>query len=228
MIENRFRLDSGERQIGQTLDNIRKDHIYRYTCVVKHLQKFFINSYHITGLDIFTATGYGANMIVSEIQCKIDAFDASQEAIDFAKENFKHKCINYNTQLFPFPLDKHTYDFIVCIESLEHVHEYKTMIATMHNALKPGGLFFLSVPNETILTLVKSKNKYHVKHFTKKELINIYCEELKYICHAYYGQDAYILNDGFIVGGILEEKMNLIKNYEGQWHMFVFEKAEQI
>lgn len=224
MSDYRFRLESGERQVGKKLDDIRVDHVNRYQCVIEHLKKQFPDKQKMEGLDIFSATGYGSFLIASNLSCHIDAVDGSDEAIEFAKKYFFHKEISYSVQLYPFIIPENKYDFIVCIESLEHVKQYEDMILEMHKALKVGGLMFLSVPNEDVLSLKKSKNKFHVKHFTRSELMTRYCKKLRYNLHAYYGQDAYVLNDGYISGYLDNNDMNLVKNYSGQWLMMVMQK----
>ena len=103
MQNDRFKLESGERQVGETLRDVRKDHTNRYSLIIDTLkQDIYAGKLH--GLDIFTATGYGAYMIANAVDCSIDAFDASDEAIQFALKHFDHPSVNYQTKIFPFSL----------------------------------------------------------------------------------------------------------------------------
>lgn len=42
--------------------------------------------------------------------------------------------------------DEESYDFVYCIDVLEHICENRRVIANIHAALKPGGYFYLHMP----------------------------------------------------------------------------------
>lgn len=221
--DNRFSLCSGERQVAPTLENVRADHLYRYNLVANLLKQYKPDE-QLSGLDLFTATGYGSFIVASNTDCRIDAYDASSEAVDYAKEYYAHPGISYKTQCFPFPLPESEYDFIMCIESLEHIAQYEEMIAAMDKSLKPGGILFLSMPNEDVMSLGKVKNPFHIRHFLKSEIETWYLQEMGYKELVYYGQDAYKMRDGFRVGTLPPDGMIMRENHNGQWHMFVLQK----
>ena len=46
----------------------------------------------------------------------------------------------------PFPLDSATYDGILCINTLEHIFNYRNVLAESTRVLKPGGVLVVAVP----------------------------------------------------------------------------------
>jgi SAM-dependent methyltransferase len=42
--------------------------------------------------------------------------------------------------------DEESYDFVYCIDVLEHIPDNRKVIANIHRALKPGGYFYLHMP----------------------------------------------------------------------------------
>ncbi|MGB3906208.1 MAG: class I SAM-dependent methyltransferase, partial [Anaerolineae bacterium] len=42
--------------------------------------------------------------------------------------------------------DEESYDFVYCIDVLEHIPDNRRVIANIHRALKPGGYFYLHMP----------------------------------------------------------------------------------
>ncbi len=61
-----------------------------------------------------------------------------------------------------FPLEEGQYDFVSCIEGIEHLQDQFQFVRECHRVLKPGGLLILSTPN--ILNLA-SRLKYLMTGF---------------------------------------------------------------
>ena len=87
-----FSLNSGERQVAQSLDGIRKDHLWRYELVADFLAKQF-GAIRTNGADIFCGNGYGSHIVAKRLQnTQILAIDASKEAIDSANRKCCRHC----------------------------------------------------------------------------------------------------------------------------------------
>ena len=98
-----FSLNSGERQIAQSLEGIRKDHLWRYELVADFLANQF-GAIRTNGADIFCGNGYGSHLVAKRLQnTQILAIDASKEAIDLANRHYKvDKKIHFANKFFPF------------------------------------------------------------------------------------------------------------------------------
>ncbi len=217
-----FSLNSGERQTAKTLDGIRKDHLLRYCLAANFLENRF-NQNKTFGADIFCGNGYGSYLLASKLKnTEILSIDASKEAIELANNHYKIKNrIKFINKIFPFELDKDKYDYVISFESIEHIQNDTQFIETIISSIKNKGYWFLSTPNEEIMSLKKNNNKFHFRHYTNKTMNNIFKKyNLELI--EQYGEDTYSIDkEGLITGTLSEEKMKLIKNYNGQFMIYI-------
>ena len=87
------------------------------------------------------------------------------------KKTILIKKIKYKYKLFPFKLKKNIFDFIISLESIEHIEDDHTFIDTLVAALKPNGILILSTPNEEKQSLKLNPNKFHYRHYITKDMI---------------------------------------------------------
>lgn len=219
----RFSLHSGERQTGLTLETIRYDHVARYQMVAETVRDTWDKHSILFGLDAFCATGYGAHLVANALSCPILGIDASEEAIAIANAHFSSPHNFYATKLFPFQLPRRTFDFVICLESIEHVADSDEFLVQTFGSLKSGGRFFLSTPNSAIWSLDKNPNPFHHRHFTREEVIALvrrHAPRARLI--EWYGQNLYRLQDERIAEPLPSEEMQLSRAQEGQILLFVF------
>ena len=221
-----FLLHSGERQTGTTLHKIRKDHVERYTVAASDIFRIFSgNSKNLKGLDCFCGNGYGSYILAKNLQCQIAGIDASESAINQANVHyFINGLTSYGAKKFPCAFPENEYDFITSFESIEHVEDSIGLIEGLASALKVGGYLFASVPNSEILSLEKNPNKFHYRHFSYMEFLDIIKKNGKLKLKTFYGQDTYTLSNGKISHILPENKMRLRHNYRGQFLYFILQK----
>ena len=226
--ERDFSLNSGERQTAQTLEGIRKDHLFRYELASNFLEKEF-NQNKTYGADIFCGNGYGSYVVASKLKnTKILSIDASKEAIELANNYYKiENRIKFINKFFPFELEKDKYDYIISFESIEHIQDDIQFIETIISAIKNNGYWFLSTPNEEKMSLKKNNNKFHFRHYTNKIVNDIFKKyNLKVI--EQYGEDTYSIDkNGLITGTLSEDKMKLIKDYKGQFMVYILKVVKE-
>ena len=221
-MKHNFSLDSGERQIGETLDKIRYDHIVRYKMAIEFLKGKKVN----TLLDCFCGNGYGSYYMAKELlHIHVLGLDASKEAVDFANVNYNMDRIIFSTKEFPFALPNDKYDSVVSFESIEHVENGERLFDELINTVKPGGYLIFSVPNEEVNSLTKNNHPFHKHHYTTDEIIDILRGRVEIIKQ--YGQNVYQFNDG-VQGNLLEEKgMDLLEGGKGQILLYVCQKPRK-
>ena len=226
--ERDFSLNSGERQTAQTLAGIRKDHLLRYELAANFLEKRF-NQNKTYGADIFCGNGYGSYLVASKLKMtEILSIDASKEAIELANNYYKiENRIKFINKFFPFELEKDKYDYVISFESIEHIQDDIQFIETIISAIKNNGYWFLSTPNEEKMSLKKNNNKFHFRHYTNKMVNDIFKKyNLKVI--EQYGEYTYSINEnGLITGTLSEDKMKLIKNYKGQFMVYILRVVKE-
>ena len=226
MIKNNpkdFSLNSGERQTGVNLGEIRLDHRLRYEFAAQLLKKEEKNINQC--LDIFCGNGYGTFMMAKEFPNKtFRAIDGSQEAITAAKNNYSLKNISFLSRIFPFNLENGFYEMIVCFESLEHIENDQLLIEIISNSLKENGFLLISVPNDNIISLRKNPHPFHFRHYKHDEIVALLQKSFEIM--DWYGQNTYHLNqNGLNSFELLPDcEMNLRHNVEGQVNLYLAQK----
>lgn len=158
---------SGERQVGTTLDSIRKDHLNRYIFAAKH-----ITTPNAIVIDAACGVGYGSFVLAqNENVAQVYSLDISEEALSHAKKYFnhphiKHSLANLETETMHVPLA----DYFISFETIEHLRDADALFAKVTLQLKLGGTFIGSTPNEEVMPFIKQNFMYHTRHFRVKDL----------------------------------------------------------
>lgn len=208
--EKDFSLHSGERQVAASVDQIRIDHLVRYEMAAKWITKKFGAAARLkTGLDIFSGNGYGSCILSERAGVKMFGIDGSQEAVNFAERTYGSHRVVFGQALHPFEVDYHDFDFVVSLESIEHVENPEKLITQMTRASR--GPLILSFPDEAGLPFQKFGDKfgYHVKHFRRDEIIDLLAAAGRKQIAAEYGQNVYRIERGEIKGLLPPEEMGL-------------------
>lgn len=158
-----FSLHSGERQTATLYEEVRADHRYRYEWADQRLPKAG------SGLDLFCGTGYGTRRLVRHGR-RLIGIDGSKEATAFAMTHFGGLGAEFVAVKWPFPIRPRCADFIVSLESIEHVADGVAMFKTMAEALKPGGHIIYSTPNGDALPLAAFR-PFHHRHYSLAETL---------------------------------------------------------
>ncbi len=202
-------LHSGERQVATEYGAIRADHRFRYEWAdAKIPQAGF-------GLDVFCGNGYGTWLLAASRL--VLGIDGSDEAIRLADAHFRTPRTLFSANYYPFELPEGTFDFIVSLESVEHVEDGKGFFHRLVHALKPGGLLVFSTPCEDRLPHAMTGNHFHFKHYTFEETLalatSVGMEVLDWA-----GQDVYTFQpDGRQGGHLPESDMRLETRQIGQF-----------
>lgn len=222
-----YALNSGERQTGKTIQEIRADHVNRYELAAKLIKRELSTKSDIKGMDVFCGNGYGSLLLEQETGAEITSIDGSKEAVEFAKKYYGNDKIKYIYKRFPFKIKKNSCDFIVSLESIEHVKNDILFLNRIYDALKQDGLLIISTPNKEKQNLTLNPNHFHYRHYYNNEFIKL-VSEIGFEFIELYGQDTYIFNENNIMCGMLDSKnMDLKKDYNGQFTVFLFKKGNK-
>lgn len=188
--------ESGERQTAVDFNAIRADHRARYDFAAEWLTPELARARRgagpLVGLDAFCGNGYGAARLASVPHVRMHGIDASEDAIAVAQEHFGSERVEFQARRFPCELPAESFDFATCFESLEHVEEDEALLETLAGALAPGGMLFVSVPNEATLPIAHNAAffRFHVRHYLEQELVEL-AESKGLVLRARTGQRAY-------------------------------------
>lgn len=223
---NRFSLNTGERQVSITLENIRRDHVARYEIASEFLLKNYESTSNLFGGDIFCGNGYGSQLIAKKTDCLTIGIDASSEAIELANEYYANDKMFFVVKKFPFKLPENIFDFIISFETIEHVIEDKVLVDEFTRSLKVGGYLFISAPNEEICSFEKNNYEFHVKHYTFNDIVELLISTDEFELITWFGNGAYNFENGTIVNyNIREENEMAMKEKEFDSHLtYIFQK----
>lgn len=148
----------------------------------KVFEDFFLNigrnkalGKNLEVLDIGCATGSFISYCLGKTSWKLTGIDIAEDAIAAAKAKLSDSAAFFvsNIEDFSARSDK-KFDLIFSSHTLEHVNNPRAYIKGAFNALKPGGLLYLEIPNERTCFMNLYKNK-----FSRKKIYD------NYLNHAY-------------------------------------------
>lgn len=133
----------------KSLIEVSKVDILAYEHLVERIEKIIQNNSALRILDCFSGSGYGSYFVSQFFNCNILAIDGSLENLIHANKYFSSPKIISAAKKFPFYLPLDCFDFVLCIESLEHLPEdmHEDFLDQLVHCLKPGGRLFLSTPS---------------------------------------------------------------------------------
>lgn len=202
---------TGERLIlGKVDKELEIEHINRYI-----FAKNILSDKNI--LDSACGSGYGT-AILSSNNNKVVGLDISEEAIDYAKENYLNKDINFLVgSIAELPFEDNSFDGVVSFETIEHVDGeiQNKFLQEVKRVLKNNGILVISTPNHDVYK-IKGENHFHVKEFTFQEFKTFLESNFKQV--KLYSQHFEVCNV------IVENKLGYAEVDNG----FEFEKAEYI
>ena len=217
----RYAFKSGERQTAFQLQGIRGDHVQRYEAAISAIESASGDIRDGFVLDAFCGNGYGTHMLCERLRCHGLGIDASSGAVACADDHYATDRVFFCRKEFPFDLPKRTFDAVTCLESLEHVEEADAFVQTLADGLKPGGVLFLSTPNEDVFPFDAESHKFHVRHYRREEVLELVARiDGGFRLLEWYGQDIYGENRA----ALGEDGWRVEPRKEGQILMFAFVK----
>ncbi len=152
---------TGERQIGNTLEEIAPNHIARYEWARDILVRELPKGSRI--LDAACGCAYGS-LLLAQAGFKVTAVDCSSEAAEWSQQ-FKHPNVTFFQGDVMDALA--FYDGAVSIETIEHIEDDKAWI---NGLLRAAPVLVGTVPNQDVVAFDKSKHPFHFRHYTKLDV----------------------------------------------------------
>lgn len=157
---------------------------YGEEAIKRHIERYKWASQYITmgsvAMDAGCGSGYGTS-ILSAKTSKVYGIDKSPEAIEYAMQEYALKDI-IEFEIINLVDGKFitTFDFIVCIEVIEHfkIEEAKIILQKFYNTLNQKGKLILSTPNKEFS---ENDNTFHLQEYIIPEIYNLVSDKFKII-----------------------------------------------
>lgn len=124
-------------------------------------------------LDVGCGTGR-VSFALAQRGHDVTGIDAHERVVSIAKRIAEHQARHPRFQVVDFrdptKVEPDQYDVVVCSEVLEHIDEYRRVIANIYAALKPGGHVIVTVPCDPRKWSVLDEYGGHVRRFTISQI----------------------------------------------------------
>lgn len=151
---------TGERVIpGLVNDDLWAEHVARYALAAR-----FAAGRRV--LDLGCGTGYGTADL-AQVASAVMGVDLAADAIAYANDHFPSaRFLQCSATAVPFP--PASFDVVTAFEVIEHLSDWRALLAEAQRVLEPNGLLIVSTPNTRYYTEARAKsgpNPFHEHEF---------------------------------------------------------------
>jgi SAM-dependent methyltransferase len=155
---------TGERVIpGQVNDDLWAEHVARYALAARFAEGRRV-------LDVGCGTGYGTAHL-ARVASSALGVDLAAEAVTYAAHHFPSAhFLQCSATAVPFP--PASFDLLTAFEVIEHLPDWRTLLAEAGRVLEPRGVLIVSTPNKRYYAEARAKsgpNPFHEHEFEFSE-----------------------------------------------------------
>ena len=114
-----------------------------YQVVLEQIEKLLPHSEQLRHLDI----GAGSGRLLKLVR---DRFRFTQSGCDYTAQFMKHSdvavdLVDLDRQPLPYP--DSDFDLVTCVETIEHLENFRALFREIHRILRPSGIVIITTPN---------------------------------------------------------------------------------
>ncbi len=157
---------TGERVVpGQVDLDLWNEHFSRYVFAARLARGKRV-------LDLGCGTAYGSSEI-ARYAAVVTGLDISSDAIDYARRNTAQPNVRFvQASAAAIPMREAAFDLVVAFEVIEHITEWRELLADVRRILAPGGQLVVSTPNKCYYAESRKQsgpNPFHEHEFEFEE-----------------------------------------------------------
>jgi SAM-dependent methyltransferase len=161
---------TGERVIpGEVDPDLWAEHLARYAFASRLASNFTSGP---RALDAGCGTGYGC-VELARVSPHVAGIDVSSDAIAYAREHSPTPHIHYAcASVTAIPFAAAAFDLVTAFEVIEHLADWRLLLAETRRVLRPHGVLLVSTPNRLYYAesrALDGPNPYHVHEFEYDE-----------------------------------------------------------
>lgn len=141
----------------------------------EHLARYAFAARYTTGcrvLDAGSGAGYGTAELARTAASAI-GIDASADAVGYAREHYTAPNLRFlQASCEALPLRAASVDLAVVFEVIEHLADWRSLLAELRRVMAPAGRLIISTPNKAYYAesrRLSGPNPYHVHEFEFEE-----------------------------------------------------------
>lgn len=153
---------TGERVIpGQVDADLWNEHLARYAFAARYTAGRRV-------LDAGCGAGYGTAEL-ARTAAHVIGIDISADAVGYAREHYTAPNLDFlQASCTAMPACDASVDFATVFEVIEHLEDWRSLLAELRRVLVPAGLLLISTPNKAYYAesrRITGPNPYHVHEF---------------------------------------------------------------
>jgi ubiquinone/menaquinone biosynthesis C-methylase UbiE len=153
---------TGERVIpGEVNDDLWAEHVARYAFAARYAPGK-------RALDIGCGTGYGTAELADHARA-VFGVDVAGDALDYARTHYALEGTRFTrASASALPFRDASFGIATAFEVIEHLSDWRALLAEARRVLRRDGVFFVSTPNKSYYAESRQKdgpNPFHVHEF---------------------------------------------------------------
>jgi SAM-dependent methyltransferase len=145
----------------------------------RHVVAYDFAARIVGGLEVLDAgcgEGYGANAL-ADSAASVVGVDLEQEVVEHATASYPRVRFE-RADLLALPFPGRSFDAVVSLQVIEHLHRPREFVSECARVLRPGGVLVISTPNRLTFSPTGVRNPFHTVEFAPAELRAVLEERL--------------------------------------------------
>lgn len=144
----------------------------QHEIVIKFVESLIKTYKRAAPLKILDAGCGNGNLIAHLSQFgQVTGIDASKEAVDFCQK--EHSAYVQQALIQKTPFSDNAFDFILCVDTIEHIEDDFGAMRELYRILKTGGFLIITVPAFMCLWGPHDEKQGHFRRYIKPDFCNL-------------------------------------------------------